>query len=85
LWSFYETVPTKVGPTDMIIVDKASATLYHDKEQYAFLNTNHRNICKFDEQTNTDYRTLRNAFGITIETILSEDNTIASKTNQDAC
>jgi hypothetical protein len=79
LWSFYETVPSNFVLTKMIIVDKASATLGYAKERSSLLNADHCSICKFDQQTDPNYQTLRNAFITTIDTILSECNTIPSK------
>jgi hypothetical protein len=74
LWSFYETVPTNLVLTSMIIVDKASATLGYAKERTSLLNADHRNICKFDLPTDPNYKTLRNAFITTVDSILSEGN-----------
>jgi len=79
LWSFYETVPSNFVLTNVIIVDKASATLGYAKERVSLLNADHCTICKFDQQTDPNYRTLHNAFITTIDTIISEGNTIPSK------
>jgi hypothetical protein len=68
LWSFYETLPTKIG----IIVDKESATLGYKEERTALLNADHRGVCKFDSQSDPNYRTLRNALSTTVDTIVSE-------------
>lgn len=68
LWSFYETLPTKIG----IIVDKDSATLGYEKERIALLNADHRGVCKFDSQSDPNYRTLRNALSSTVDTIVGE-------------
>jgi hypothetical protein len=83
LWSFYETVPSNFVLTKVIIVDKASAIGGYAKERKSPLNADHCSICKFDQQTDTNYRTLREAFITTIDTILSDGNTIPSKINQD--
>ena len=57
LWSFYETLSTKLG----IIVEKDSAVLDSRNERKVPLNADHRNICKFDSPSDPNYRTLRNA------------------------
>lgn len=68
LWSFYETLPTTIG----IIVDKQSATLACKHERVMLLNADHRGVCKFDSQSDPNYRTLRNALVSTLDTIISE-------------
>lgn len=72
LWSFYETMPSNLVLTNTIIVDKASATLGYAREHISLLNADHRGICKFDCPNEPNYKTLRNAFITTIDTILSE-------------
>jgi hypothetical protein len=68
LWSFYETLPTMIG----IIVDKHSATLGCEGERTALLNADHRDVCKFDSQSDPNYRTLRNALSSTLDKVVSE-------------
>ena len=72
LWSFYETVPSSLVLTSAVIVDKASATLGYARERTSLLNADHRGVCKFDLPSDPNYKTLRNAFITTIDTILSE-------------
>lgn len=72
LWSFYETVPSSLVLTSALIVDKASATLGYAKERTSLLNADHRGVCKFDLPSDSNYKTLRNAFVTTIDAILSE-------------
>ena len=78
LWSFYETVPSSLVLTSSIVVDKASATLGYSKEHISLLNTDHRGVCKFDLPSDSNYKTLRNAFITTIDTILSQSINIPS-------
>lgn len=75
LWSFYETLPTKIG----IIVDKDSATLDYKYERIVLLNADHRGVCKFDSQSDPNYRTLRNALSSTLDTIVNEGMCIMSR------
>jgi hypothetical protein len=74
LWSFYETVPTNLVFANAIIVDSASATLGYSRERVSPLNADHRGVCKFNLPTDSNYKTLRNAFITTVDSILSEGN-----------
>lgn len=72
LWSFYETLPSSLVITNVLIVDKASATLGYARERTSLLNADHRGIGKFDLPSDPNYKTLRNAFITTIDSIPSE-------------
>lgn len=48
---------------------KNSAIIELPGERIQLLNADHRNVCKFDDPTDNNYRTLRNAFASTIESI----------------
>ena len=65
LWSFFETLHTSLG----LIVEKDSAIIGLPGERIQLLNADHRNVCKFDDPADNNYRTLRNAFASTIESI----------------
>lgn len=65
LWSFFETVATSLG----IIVEKDSAVIGLPNENVHLLNADHRHVCKFEDPSDDNYRTLRNAFVSTIDTI----------------
>lgn len=66
LWSFFETLPTTgLG----MIVERESAVLGLPGERIQLMNTNHRNICKFADQLDPNYLSLRNAFKSTVESI----------------
>ncbi|KAG6997629.1 hypothetical protein G7Y79_00039g075910 [Physcia stellaris] len=60
LFSFYETLPTAVGPKKMIIVDKGSATTGYPNEISKSLNADHHTVCKFDGNQDSDYVSVRN-------------------------
>ena len=62
LWSFFETVSTSLG----IIVEKDSAVLGLPKEIVHLLNADHRHVCKFEDPSDNNYRTIRNAFSTAI-------------------
>lgn len=72
LWSYYETFPCQILLTSALIIDKSSATLGYPREHISPLNSDHRGICKFDLPSDPNYKTLRNAFVTTIDTILSQ-------------
>lgn len=76
LWSFYETFPCQILLTSALIVDKSSATLGYAKERISPLNSDHRGVCKFDLPSDPNYKTLRNAFITTIDTILSQSKRV---------
>lgn len=65
LWSFFETVKTSLG----LIVEKGSAILGLPGERVQLLNADHRHVCKFDDPSDSNYCTLRNAFGAAISSI----------------
>lgn len=71
LWSFYETFPSQMVLTNVVIVDKSSATLGYAREHISPLNADHRDVCKFDLPSDPNYKILRNAFITTIDIILS--------------
>ncbi|KAL8791009.1 MAG: hypothetical protein Q9195_006083 [Heterodermia aff. obscurata] len=65
LWSFFETLFTSLG----LIVEKDSAIIGLPGERIQLMNADHRHVCKFNDPADNNYRTLRNAFASTIETI----------------
>jgi hypothetical protein len=72
LWSFYETDPSNLKLFSSVVVDKDSATLGYPQERIALLNADHRGICKFDQPSDSNYKTLRNAFISTVESITAK-------------
>jgi hypothetical protein len=66
LWSFFETQPCSLG----MIVEKDSAIIGLTGERIQLLNADHRHVCKFEDPSDNNYRTLRNAFVSTIDSIL---------------
>ena len=67
LWSFFETAKTTLG----LIVEKDSSILDLPGERVQLLNADHRNVCKFDNPSDSNYGTLRNSFVATIDCIES--------------
>lgn len=72
LWSFYETLESSLIVSNALVVDKASATMAYAHERIALLNADHRGVCKFDDPSDPNYKTLRNAFSTTVDSITSE-------------
>lgn len=72
LWSFYETLPTNFLVSNNLVVDKSSAIMGYPQEQTALLNADHRGVCKFDQPSEPNYRTLRNALSTTVDAITAE-------------
>ncbi|KAL8762028.1 MAG: hypothetical protein Q9184_001920 [Pyrenodesmia sp. 2 TL-2023] len=67
LFSFYETLPTSYGVGKSLVVDKDLATLNYANERTAYLEANHRNVCKYADQNDTNYKTVRNALASTVD------------------
>lgn len=61
LRSFYETIKTNIGFSNLLIVEKDSATLGYPNEQSALLNATHRDICKYQSPADPNFISLRNA------------------------
>lgn len=72
LYSFYETLPTSYGVGKSLIVDKDLATLGYPNERTAYLNANHRDICKYAAPTDPNYLTVRNALARAISSLRSD-------------
>lgn len=76
LFSFYETLPTRLAFSKTLVVDKDLATLGYANERTAYLNANHRDICKYGAPTDPNYLTVRNALASSIS---ASSDTIASR------
>lgn len=79
LYSFYETVPTSIGVTKAIIVQRDMATLGYRNERTSYLNAHHRHVVKFLNPEDVNYRTVRNALAATIHSFRHETLVIDSK------
>lgn len=66
LYSFYETMPTSLGPTKVMIVERDMATLGYRNERTAYLNADHRHVVKFLTREDVNYKTIRNALAAVI-------------------
>ena len=91
LFSFYETLPTNYGIGKGLVVDKDLAVLGYSNERIAYMNANHREICKYDGKTDPNYLLLRNALASTIDgfrgrkSLSQHDLDIEQRTLLDSC
>lgn len=61
LWSFYETLPTRILGFGSLVVEPHSATLDLPGEEMAPLDADHRQICKFKTSHDQNYKMIRNS------------------------
>jgi WD40 repeat protein len=71
LYSFYETLPTSFGVRKSLIVERDLATMGYANERRAYLNADHRNVCKYASREDPNYLTVRNALA-SVLTILRD-------------
>lgn len=67
IWSFYETLPTAIGPRKMMVLEKDSAILGYSKEISRPLYADHHGICKYSSPEDANYVSVRNALGTLVE------------------
>lgn len=67
LFSFYETIPTSYGVGKVLVVDKDSAVLNYANERTAYLDANHRDVCKYADLNDPNFKTVRNALASTVD------------------
>ncbi|PTB81557.1 hypothetical protein M440DRAFT_1459692 [Trichoderma longibrachiatum ATCC 18648] len=78
LWSFFESLPMS-DYSNILVVDKHSATLGFDNESVSLMDADHRTICKFKYQSDHNYRKLRNALLSAVEMIKSNSPRMVAK------
>lgn len=61
LYSFYEILPTTLGLAKSLIVERDLATMGYSNERRAYLDADHRGVCKYTSQSDPNYLTVRNA------------------------
>ncbi|KAJ2902781.1 NACHT and WD domain-containing protein [Zalerion maritima] len=91
LWSFYETLPVKTGVSNRVVVEKYSATLGYQNEQVSALDADHRDMCKYKDPSDPNYRKVRNSLctavdmvrSTTASTVTAEAAEEASSVSQD--
>jgi len=84
IWSFYETVATKVVTQRIMVVDKESAILGYPNEISASLDADHINVCKYSSPYDANYISVRNALRSLIGKIKSDGaQRVSERTKQD--
>ncbi|KAL8670217.1 MAG: hypothetical protein Q9168_005231 [Polycauliona sp. 1 TL-2023] len=84
IWSFYETLPTPIGPKKMMVLDKDSAILGYPEEISRPLYADHHGVCKFSSRGDANYVSVRNALGMLAEEITSKMNVFEDQAQDDA-
>lgn len=79
LCSFYETLPTSYGVGKSLVVGQDLATLGYHNERREYLNANHREVCKYDNPDDPNYRTVRNALASVTKVLRSQTVSIKRK------
>ncbi|KAL8861621.1 MAG: hypothetical protein Q9178_002146 [Gyalolechia marmorata] len=69
IWSFYETLPTAIGPRKMMVLQKDSAILGYPQEISRPLHADHHGVCKYSSPEDANYVSVRNALGTLVEEI----------------
>ncbi|KAL9597144.1 MAG: hypothetical protein Q9179_004364 [Wetmoreana sp. 5 TL-2023] len=70
IWSFYETLPTQIGPRKMMVLEKDSAILGYSDEISRPLYADHHGVCKYSSPEDANYVSVRNALGSLVEEIV---------------
>ncbi|CAD6587074.1 MAG: hypothetical protein ASARMPRED_002985 [Alectoria sarmentosa] len=83
LYSFYETLPMAYGLGKSIVVEKDAAVLGYPNEQSAYLNANHREVCKYADQKDSNYQTVRNALTSAIDKLRASNISIKHEVNNE--
>ena len=73
IWSFYETLATAVGPSNMMVLDKESSILGYTKEISRPLNADHHGVCKFTGTDDSNYISVRNALSSLLRQLRPRD------------
>ena len=59
--SFFETLPTSIGPKKIMVLEKNSSILGYPTEMSKSLNADHHNVCKYENTQDPNYISVRNA------------------------
>ncbi|KAI1087489.1 hypothetical protein F5B19DRAFT_475279 [Rostrohypoxylon terebratum] len=61
IWSFYETIPTAIGPKKIMVLEKESSILGYPGEISRPLQADHHDVCKYSSPLDPNYVSVRNA------------------------
>lgn len=67
--SFFETLPTSIGPKKVLILEKNSSILGCETEASTSLNADHHHVCKFENNQDSNYIIVRNALKTIVSTL----------------
>lgn len=73
LYSFYETVKMTFGVPSAMIVERDSAVLRYKNKRAQYLNANQRDVCKYEDPSDPNYLTVKNALATAVEELLHLD------------
>lgn len=65
--SFYETLPSNVGPKKLVVVERDSAILGYFNEISAPLNADHARVSKYPSPQDPNYMTVKNVIKSMVE------------------
>ena len=83
IWSFYETLPTAIGPRKTMVLEKDSAMLGYSKEISRPLYADHHGVCKYSSQEDSNYVSVRNALASLVEEIAPKVDTSLDQDNDE--
>lgn len=69
IFSFYETLPTRIGPRKIIVLEKNSSVLGYPTETSKPLNADHNGVCKYETQQDPNYVSVRNTLKTLVDKI----------------
>ena len=73
IYSFYETLPTPLGLTRTLVVEKDQAVLGYANERSTFLNADHRGMCEFEAISDPNYQAVRSALASAVADLHDRD------------
>lgn len=83
LHSFYETTATNLGISKRLVVEKSSAILGLPNERVNFLYANHRDMCRFGSDQDSNYRVVRNAIAALLNDLRSQRESMRTEPSDD--
>lgn len=69
IFSFYETLPTHVGPKKLMVLEKESSILGYPGEISKSLNADHHDVCKYTSPEDSNYISVRNALKTLVDSL----------------
>ncbi|KAG9236956.1 hypothetical protein BJ875DRAFT_455082 [Amylocarpus encephaloides] len=69
IMSFYETLPTRIGPKKITVLEKTSSILGYPSETSKPLNADHNHVCKYETIQDSNYISVRNALKTLVSTL----------------